>query len=63
MKIAIAESDDEILACFPVMRHLREHLADPDGFLRRVREQGWVCLSDREAVASGDIQLCKVLQC
>jgi GNAT superfamily N-acetyltransferase len=39
MKIAIAESDDEILACFPVMRHLREHLEGPDGFLRRVREQ------------------------
>ena len=39
MKIEIAESDDEILACFPVMRHLRDHLSDASTFLRRVREQ------------------------
>jgi GNAT superfamily N-acetyltransferase len=39
MKIALAESDDEILACFPVMRQLRDQLGDPDAFLRRVREQ------------------------
>jgi len=38
MKIELAESDDAILACFPVMRHLRD-LGDPAAFLRRVREQ------------------------
>ncbi|MBW2273350.1 MAG: GNAT family N-acetyltransferase [Deltaproteobacteria bacterium] len=38
MKIQIAESDAEILACFPVMVHLRE-LADAESFLERVRAQ------------------------
>jgi hypothetical protein len=36
--IELAESDEAILACLPVMRHLRD-LGDPAAFLRRVREQ------------------------
>jgi GNAT superfamily N-acetyltransferase len=36
--IHLAESDDDVLACFPVMRHLRD-LADAAAFLRRVRAQ------------------------
>jgi hypothetical protein len=38
MKIELAESDEAILACLPVMRQLRD-LGDPAAFLRRVREQ------------------------
>jgi GNAT superfamily N-acetyltransferase len=38
VKIALAESDDDVLACFPVMRHLRD-LPDAGSFLRRVRAQ------------------------
>jgi GNAT superfamily N-acetyltransferase len=38
VKIDLAESDEEILACFPVIRHLRD-LGDATSFLRRVRSQ------------------------
>ena len=38
MKIDLAESDEDIVSCFPVMRHLRE-LQDATSFLRRVRSQ------------------------
>lgn len=38
VKIDLAESDADILACFSVMRHLRE-LQDAPSFLRRVRAQ------------------------
>ena len=38
MKVAIAKSDAEILACFLVMRHLRELDSAPD-FLEHVRAQ------------------------
>ena len=38
MKIEFAESDADILACFPVMRHLR-NLEDASSFLGRVRSQ------------------------
>jgi len=38
MTIELAESDVDILACFQVMRHLRD-LGDPTVFLRRVRSQ------------------------
>jgi len=38
MKIELAQSDAEILACFSVMRHLRE-LQDAQSFLDRVRSQ------------------------
>lgn len=34
-----AESPEEILACYPVMRELRPHLATPDEFLERVNRQ------------------------
>jgi GNAT superfamily N-acetyltransferase len=37
-EVRVAQSDAEIAACFPVMRHLRTHL-DEDGFVERVREQ------------------------
>ena len=38
MKVEFAESDADILACFPVMRHLR-NLEDASSFLGRVRSQ------------------------
>jgi GNAT superfamily N-acetyltransferase len=38
MKIKIAESDAEVLACFPVMRHLRDLDSAPQ-FLSQFREQ------------------------
>lgn len=38
MKVELAESDAEVLSCFPVMRHLR-NLEDASQFLRRVRSQ------------------------
>jgi len=38
MTIDLAESDESILACFAVMRHLRD-LEDATAFLRRVRSQ------------------------
>jgi GNAT superfamily N-acetyltransferase len=38
MKVEIAESDAEVLACFPVMRHLRDLESAPQ-FLSRFREQ------------------------
>ena len=38
MKVEFAESDADILACFPVMRHLR-NLEDASPFLGRVRSQ------------------------
>lgn len=37
--IALAQTDDEIRRCFPVMLELRTHLADAEEFLRRVRRQ------------------------
>jgi GNAT superfamily N-acetyltransferase len=37
-EIAIAHTDDEIRACFPVMRQLRPHLAE-NQFVARVRRQ------------------------
>ena len=39
MQIELAESDEAIRACFPVMRELRPHRADADELLRRAREQ------------------------
>ena len=38
MKIDLAESDADVLACFPMIRHLRD-LQDATSFLRRVRSQ------------------------
>jgi GNAT superfamily N-acetyltransferase len=38
MKIDLAEADEDVLACFPVIRHLRE-VEDATTFLRRVRSQ------------------------
>lgn len=38
MKVEIAESDAEILACFPVLEQLR-NLEGPESFLRSVRSQ------------------------
>lgn len=39
MKIQIAQTDEEIQACFPVMHELRPHI-EAGEFLSRVREQG-----------------------
>jgi len=38
MKIRVATTDDEISACYPVMRELRPHLRE-DEFVARVRRQ------------------------
>ena len=38
MRIDLAESNQDILACFPVIRHLRD-LKDATTFLQRVRSQ------------------------
>ena len=38
MKVELAESDADILGCFPVMQHLRD-LDDADAFLHRIRSQ------------------------
>lgn len=38
-RIRIAETDQDIRACFPVMRQLRPHLVEQD-FVARVRRQG-----------------------
>jgi len=38
VKIDLAESDEDILACFSVIRHLRD-LEDATSFRRRVRSQ------------------------
>lgn len=38
MQIRVAESDEEIARCFPVMSELRPHVAEAD-FVRRVRRQ------------------------
>ncbi len=38
MRIDLAESNEDILACFPVIRHLRD-LEDATTFLQRVRSQ------------------------
>ena len=45
MRIAIAESDDELRRCYDVMRELRTHIATAEEFLERVtrqREQGYI---------------------
>ncbi len=39
MNIKLALTDDEILACSPVMRELRPHIPE-DQFLARIRAQG-----------------------
>ena len=56
MSILVATSDEEIAACFPVMKQLRPHLT-PEEFVLRVRKQmsaGYKLvyfLSDRRLVA------------
>ncbi len=37
--IAPAQSDTEILCCFPIMQELRPHLTNAQDFLQRVRRQ------------------------
>ena len=38
IEIRLAQTDDEITACFPVMRQLRDHLVDTE-FLHRIKLQ------------------------
>ncbi|HEV3115133.1 MAG TPA: GNAT family N-acetyltransferase [Candidatus Binataceae bacterium] len=38
INIRLAQTDDEIAACFPIMRQLREHLVDTE-FLQRIKLQ------------------------
>jgi GNAT superfamily N-acetyltransferase len=56
IEIRLAQTDDEIMACFPVMRQLRDHLVDTE-FLQRIKLQqrgGYrLCyLTDGESVAA-----------
>ena len=37
MQLRHADTEDELRACFPLMRQLRPHLADPADFIARVR--------------------------
>ncbi|MBI5760845.1 MAG: GNAT family N-acetyltransferase [Planctomycetales bacterium] len=37
--IQLAETDEQIVACLPVLRQLRPHLIDPDDAVARVRRQ------------------------
>lgn len=37
--ISIAQSDADLLKCFPVMAELRPHLTKPEDFISRVRRQ------------------------
>lgn len=39
MDISIADSDSDVLDCYPVLSELRTHLDDRDAFLERVRLQ------------------------
>jgi len=39
VRLRHAESDADLLACFPLMRQLRPHLASPEDFVARVRRQ------------------------
>ena len=39
MNIQIAKTDNEIAACYPVMRELRSHISE-DEFISRIRSQG-----------------------
>jgi ribosomal protein S18 acetylase RimI-like enzyme len=39
LELRHAETDQDIAACFPLMRQLRPHLADGTDFLERVRRQ------------------------
>ena len=39
MKVRIAETDEEIAACYPIMSELRPHLS-PDTFVPLVRRLG-----------------------
>jgi ribosomal protein S18 acetylase RimI-like enzyme len=39
LRLAHAETDDEIAACFPVMKELRTHLSGADELVARVRRQ------------------------
>jgi GNAT superfamily N-acetyltransferase len=39
-ELRLADRDEDIAACFPLMRQLRPHLADRSELLARVRRQG-----------------------
>lgn len=63
MKIRIATTDAEILACHPVMAQLRPHLDDPAGFLAQVKLQNseggfkLAYLKEDEVLAVGGIRI------
>jgi GNAT superfamily N-acetyltransferase len=55
MKLALAQTDEEIAACYPVMRELRPHLDSP-AFLaavKRMKAEGYclVCIADPDVRA------------
>ena len=65
-KIFLAEAEQEIRACYPVMAELRPHVA-PDEFLRRVKRQtahaGYqlACLTDGEVQAVAGFRISECL--
>ena len=67
VRLRHAESDADVLACFPLMRELRPHLASPEDFLARVRRQasqGYRLLAaweDGVPVALGGYRLVEML--
>jgi GNAT superfamily N-acetyltransferase len=59
MSVLLAESDDEILSCWPVLQQLRPHLAESD-VLPQVRRQmsagyqlAYVAVQDRPVAVAG----------
>ena len=61
--IKIAETDDEIRKCFPVMTELRPHFTDEESFLKQVKQQAenhdfkLVFLEDDVVKAVGGIRI------
>jgi ribosomal protein S18 acetylase RimI-like enzyme len=67
VRLGHAESDAEVLACFPLMRQLRPHLASAEDFLARVRRQAsegyrlLVAWEDGTPVALGGYRIVEML--
>jgi GNAT superfamily N-acetyltransferase len=65
-KIVLAEEDDEIRSCYPVMAELRPHVP-PDEFLLRVKRQAeiagykLVCVVDEEVKAAAGFRISECL--
>jgi GNAT superfamily N-acetyltransferase len=56
--ISKAQSVEEILKCFPVMRELRTHITDEDDFVRRVQRQHGEGYLLAYVEANGEVRAC-----